>query len=84
MAKTYKAEIALEMISKFPSASTNAIARLLHEQYPVDFPSKDSARTMVRKYRDGLGGKNEPVRTKEERKQAMSKWNLPESDYKEI
>ena len=84
MAKTYKADIALEMISKFPSASTNAIARLLHEQYPVDFPSKDSARTMVRIYRDGLGGKNEPVRTKEERKQAMSKWNLPKSDYTEI
>ena len=51
MAKTYKAEIVLEMISKFPSASTNAIARLLHEQYPVDFPSKDSARTMGKKFR---------------------------------
>ena len=83
MAQTYKAEIAQEMIAKFPNASTNAIARILHEQYPIEFTNKDAARTMVRVYRDGLTGK-ESLRSEEERKLAMSKWNLPESDYKEI
>ena len=57
MAQTYKAEIAQEMIAKFPNASTNAIARILHEQYPIEFTNKDAARTMVMIYRDGMKGK---------------------------
>lgn len=83
MKQTYKADIVKEMIAKFPNASTNAIARILHEQYPIDFNSKESARGLVRFYRDGIKGK-EPIRTEEERKLAMGKFSLPKSDYTEI
>lgn len=83
MKKTYKVNIVKEMISKFPNASTNAIARILHEQYPIDFTTKENARGLVRAYRDGMKG-NEPIRTEEERKLAMGKFSLPKSDYTEI
>ena len=49
---TYKGEIAREYISKFPKSSTMAIARIIHKDYPIDFPSVDNARGIIRTHRD--------------------------------
>lgn len=83
MSKTYKAEIVQEYISKFPHSSTNAISRLLVKDYPLDFKNTENARTMVRIYRDGHKDRNKEVRSKEDRKLAMSGF-IPKSDYQEV
>lgn len=81
---TYKKEIVLKYISKYPKATTMAISRIIQKENPIDF-SFESARGLVRKYRGEMGVGNSPVtqigvRTKEEKKQALAK-KLPESDY---
>ena len=81
-AATYKREIVIDFISKFPKATTMSISRMICEAYPIDF-TFDNARSCVRHYR-GEDKKNSVtkvgVRTIEERKMAMSN-KLPESDY---
>lgn len=81
--ETYKADIVKDAIEKFPKAKTNAIARLVVKEYPEDF-NFESARTMVRVYRDGLFGAKPELRTVDERKEAMSNFKIPQTDYKEI
>lgn len=81
---TYKKEIAIEFISKFPKATTMAISRMIYDAYPIDF-SVESARGIVRRYRGENKSQNSNVskvgvRTTEEKKQAMRQ-KLPESDY---
>jgi predicted phosphodiesterase len=85
---TYKGEIVKEYLLKFPKASTNAISRLLVEDYPIDFSSFDTARASVRYHRGELGKKKKNAkdiiskRTELEKKQFMQKnFELPESDY---
>lgn len=84
--QTYKGEIVKEYLDKFPNASTRAIARLLINDYPLDF-SESNARTLVQAYRGEHGNKH---RVKDKRhyrdeltkKQFMTrKFELPESDY---
>ena len=85
---SYKREIADEYCDKYPEATTMALARLLHKDYPLDFNSVENARFMIRASR-GEGHKNRrstaKTRTEKQRKQAMAKtYQLPESDYNEI
>ena len=51
---TYKGEIVREYLLKFPHASTNAIARLLVADYPIDFHSLEQSRGLVRAHRGEL------------------------------
>jgi predicted phosphodiesterase len=84
-AKTYKKDIVVDFIKRFPKSSTRAISRMIYEAYPLDFTSADSVRVSVQKYRCETG-KNDStvtqvgVRTKEEKKNAITR-TLPESDY---
>lgn len=82
---TYKGEIVREYLLKFPHASTNAISRLLVEDYPIDFNSIESARGIVRSHRGELNNSVKQTtseRTIKEKKQFMTKnFELPESDY---
>lgn len=89
MAKpTYKHDIALEYCKKFIKASTMAIARMLHDEHPIDFKTIENARGVVRHIRGELSQKNLSVtlpRDEKSKKQFMRKeFNLPESDYKEL
>jgi hypothetical protein len=83
---TYKQSIVLEYLQKYPNASTRAIARMLINDYPLDF-SESNARTLLQHYRGEHGsGKNSKDktfhRTEETKKQFMKrKFELPESDY---
>ena len=89
---SYKGEITLEYIKKFPNASTMAIARMLNNDHPIDFPKVQSARTIVRNYRNELSrgplkaiDTSELTRTETEKKQFMKRnFELPESDYEKI
>jgi predicted phosphodiesterase len=81
---TFKKEIVLNTISKYPKATTMSIARIIQQENPIDF-SVESARGLVRKYRGESGVNNSTVtqigvRTAEEKKQCLAK-KLPESDY---
>lgn len=82
-AATYKKQIVVEYLEKFPKSTTNSIARLIYDTFPLDFNNFESVRSMVRKYRGERGESNVTVlsqRTEDQRKQAMSH-KLPESDY---
>lgn len=82
-AATYKKQIVVEYLEKFPKSTTNSIARLIYDTFPLDFNNFESVRSMVRKYRGERGESNVTLlaqRTEEQRKQAMSH-KLPESDY---
>ena len=86
-AATYKKDIVVSYISKFPKASTMAISRMVYNENKLDFNSVEQARTMVRRYRGEIGKLNSKitqvgVRSKEEKKKFISrKIDLPESDY---
>jgi predicted phosphodiesterase len=88
--RTYKGEIATEYCKNYPNASTMAIARMLCNDHPLDFPKFESARSIVRSCRGELLDKKKRVatvapRSEETKKKFISrKMNLPESDYKEI
>jgi predicted phosphodiesterase len=83
---TYKADLVREFLEKFPEGTTRSISKMLNVNYPLDFPTYESARALVRYYR-GEKGRNCKItmaeRTNEQKKAAQA-WNkLPESDYKE-
>ena len=85
-AATYKKEIILSYLQKFPKATTMAICRMIFFENPLDFKSLDGVRGMVRQYRceSTKNSKVSPtaVRTPEEKKLAMRKFaELPETDY---
>jgi predicted phosphodiesterase len=86
-AKTYKKDIVISYLSKFPKASTMAISRMVYNENKLDFDSVDQARGIVRRYRGEAGVNNSTVtnvstRTTETKKQFMKKTiELPESDY---
>jgi len=79
---SYKKDIVNEFLERFPSAPTSLLAKMLNTNHPLDFPTYDAARSLVRYYRGEHNKKQkEPMRTNEERKAAQG-WNkLPESDY---
>jgi len=87
-AKTYKKDIVVEFIDRFPKASTRAISRLIYEAFPLDFTNADSVRTSVQKYRGEHKTQSSKVtqvgvRTEQEKKDAINK-TLPESDYQKL
>lgn len=82
----YRTQMIKELLEKFPNASTLSLAKILHENNPLDFVTIENARGAIRYWR-GEAGKNakEPVskRTEQEKKAAYAWAKLPESDYKE-
>ena len=85
--KTYKKDIVVEFIEKYPNASTQALSRMIFEAYPLDFSSAEGVRGSVRRYRGELGATSSPhtkhlYRDEQTKKQFMKKTiELPESDY---
>jgi predicted phosphodiesterase len=85
-AATYKKDIILSYLQKFPKATTMAISRMIFFENPLDFTSLEGVRGCVRQYRCETKkvSKVSPtaVRTPEEKKQAMRRLSeLPETDY---
>lgn len=86
---TYKGEIVRELLTEFPNATTMAIARECVARYPLDFKSVESARGLVRVHRGEMNFRALSLdtvseRTTKQKKEAMSKFILPESDYDEL
>lgn len=91
MALKNNGKLAKEYLEKYPSSTTSAIGRMLFNDFPTEFKNFEAARCLIRYHRGELTGGTgkykrkvkEPIsaRTEEERKMAMSKFNLPESDY---
>jgi predicted phosphodiesterase len=83
--KSFKSDIVIEYIQRFPKASTMAIARMVLEENKLYFDSVEQARGMVRSYRGELikGASHKTIvqtRTEEEKKNFVRR-KLPESDY---
>lgn len=87
---TYISDIITEYLTIYDKASTMAIARMLHKDYPIEFKTVEQARGAVRYHRGELGAyskkkNNDSRRSIETKKKFMSKtFELPESDYKEL
>lgn len=85
--KTYKKDIVLSYLEKYPNASTQALSRIIFKENPLDFTSVEGVRGSVRKYRGENGKNNSPFTTEfyrdeKTKKQFMKKtFDLPESDY---
>lgn len=83
--------LAREYLDKYPQSTTNAIARMLFNDLPSEFKSFESARGLVRYHRGELVGGTRKhktkvkeaisMRTEEEKRMAMGRFNMPESDY---
>lgn len=84
---TYKQGIVLEYLDKFPNTPTRTLARMIYKEHSLDFPSENSVRNNVQRYRGEKGVDNSPTirvseRTEKQKKKAMGqKLDLPESDY---
>jgi len=84
--QTYKGQIVEEYLNRFPDASTNALARMLVKDHPIDF-KQTNARSLVRAYRNELSSvyiksSQQYERTEQTKKNLMGrKFVLPESDY---
>ena len=88
-AATYKKDIILLYLQKFPKATTMAICRMILNENPLDFDSVEQVRGSVRRYRGEMFKKSNvslaAIRTPEEKKLAMRQLaELPESDYSRI
>ena len=84
---SYKHDIALDYCKKYHKSSTMAIARLLNQDYPVDFKTVENARSMVRHIRGEISkGKKTISRLPrdEKSKQNFMRHQLPTSDYEEL
>lgn len=87
MSKTYKGEIVLQFLEKFPKHTTSGIAKLIQKEHPIDF-NYESARALVRFYRGerkeqpskNINKNDNFMRTKEEKKLALAH-KIPDSDY---
>jgi hypothetical protein len=83
--KSFKSDIVIEYIQRFPKASTMAIARIVFDENKLYFDSVEQARGIVRGYRGELvkGASHKTIvqtRTAEEKKNFLRR-KLPESDY---
>ena len=84
---TYKQGIILEYLENFPNTPTRTLARMIYKEHSLDFPSENSVRNNVQRYRGEKGVRNSPTirvseRTQKQKKKAMGqKLDLPESDY---
>lgn len=78
-----------EYLEKYPKMPTKTLARMIHNNHPLDFPTLTSAYSLVRYLRNEIGNRKYKSkqfiaeRTMQEKKAAHA-WNkLPETDYKE-
>ena len=78
-------ELAKKLITKFPNASTRTLAKILYEQNPESFNSYDSARGVIKSYRNNGYDNGNFLRDKEQAKELEIKniYNLPESSAEE-
>jgi predicted phosphodiesterase len=78
-------ELAKKLITKFPNASTRTLAKILYEQNPESFNSYDSARSIIKTYRNNGYDNGSFLRDKEQAKELEVKniYNLPESSAEE-
>jgi predicted phosphodiesterase len=78
-------ELVKKIITKFPNASTRTLAKMLYEQNPENFNSYESARSLVKKYRNEGCDNGSFLRDKEQAKELEVKniYNLPESSAEE-
>lgn len=86
--KNYKMEMVQQVLEKFPNATTRGIARYLMALYPLDFTDYENTRANVR-YMRGERKDRKPAetvaeRTEQQKKEAMIKFQIPDSDYKEV
>lgn len=82
----YKRKMALEALEKMPEATTRSVANWLCVNHPLDFPTQENARGIVRSIRGEIQGKKGVEgyeRTSEEKKSAQGWSKLPDTDYKE-
>ena len=82
----YKRKMALEALEQMPEATTRAVANWLCVNHPIDFPTQENARGIVRGIRGEIQGKKGVEgyeRTVEEKKSAQGWAKLPDTDYKE-
>lgn len=85
--KTYKKDIVISYLEKYPNASTQALARIIFKENPLDFKTAEGVRGNIRRYRGELGNYSSPYtkefyRDEKTKKQFMKKtFDLPESDY---
>lgn len=81
-------EIIKDVLDKFPNATTRGIARFLISNFPLDFVDYENTRTQVRYLRgenkDKKAAELIAVRTEKQKKEAMIKFQVPDSDYKEV
>jgi len=88
-AATYKKDIILSYLQRFPKATTMAISRMILNDYPLDFTNVEGVRGNIRRYRGECKKKSNvsptAIRTAEEKKLAMRQISeLPESDYSKL
>ena len=83
---TYKRQIALDLITKLPNASTMSLARILLKENPLDFDTLDNARSMIRYYRLESSRQSKTVSSgvRDEKTKKQFTMKLPESDYQKI
>jgi predicted phosphodiesterase len=90
-----KRETVLEYLEKYPKHPSRTIARMLHTAYPEIWLKEYSARSMVQRFRgefkeDRLIKPENNMdfekfkRTKEEKKEAIAKKHLPDTDYEKL
>lgn len=85
--KTYKKDIVISYLEKYPNASTQALARIIFKENPLDFKTVEGVRGNIRRYRGELGNHSSPhtkefYRDEKTKKQFMKKtFDLPQSDY---
>jgi len=82
---TYKKDIVLEYLGKFPNSATMSLSRLILKENPLDFTTLENVRNLVRTYRGERGKNSSKVsivgrRDEQQRKDAIAR-KLPESDY---
>jgi len=82
---TYKKDIVLEYLGKFPKSATMSLSRLILKENPLDFTTLENVRNLVRTYRGERGKNSSKVsivgqRDEQQRKDAIAR-KLPESDY---
>lgn len=85
---SYKKDIIISYLEKYPNASTMAISRMIFKDNPLDFNSVAGVRGSVRRYRGELGPNKSSPTTKHLYRDEQTKKNfmkrkieLPESDY---
>lgn len=86
--KTVQGEIAEDLLTRFPNASSNSLAKKAYNENPEVFSDKEQARSLIRYYRGAMGrlNKNRLTDTRFVREYDPEKhnpFNLPPSDEAE-